>query len=131
MCKRSLSPSLSKVTVLGSLSLAVTACSPGDAEAPPAQSGGERIACALGGAAQFATDCVVERNREEGALFLTVRHPDGGFRRFEVMTDGTGLAAADGMEQAETRLSGDTLEVAVASDRYRFPATAKDHADKP
>ena len=119
----------------GILSIAMLAllpaCSASVAEPPPTEDGVERIACAMRGALDFAPDCTIERSREDGTLILTVRHPDGGFRRFEVVSDGRGLAAADGVEQAVTRLDGDMLEVAVASDRYRFPATAKDHARKP
>ncbi|WP_170304740.1 hypothetical protein [Croceicoccus estronivorus] len=91
----------------------------------------ERLACALDGGEQFAPACTVERSREDGGLFLTVRHPDGGFRRFEVLKDGRGLDVADGMQPAQTRFSGEFLEVSIATDRYRFPATAKDSASNP
>ena len=57
---------------------------------------------------------------------LVVRHPDGGFRRFEVMRDGTGLAAADGAERAVVSLHEQGIEVAVGTDRYRFPARIMD-----
>jgi len=60
-------------------------------------------------------------------LYLVVRHPDGAFRRFKVLKDGRGVAVADGADQAETTLSGEVLEVQVGSDRYRFPATQKQH----
>ena len=89
--------------------------------------GEERIDCALRGAGQFARECAVERARQDATLYLVVRHPDGAFRRFEVLRDGRGLAAADGAEEAETRLSGAILEVTVGKDRYRFPATQKQH----
>ncbi len=64
------------------------------------------IECALAGATEFARDCGVERSREDGALVLTVRHPDGGFRRFAVTDDGRGLVAADGAEPAAVSLNG-------------------------
>lgn len=84
-----------------------------------------RIACALAGATEFARDCTVERAEQEGKLTLVVRHPDGGFRRFEVLTDGRGVAVADGAEQAEVAMVGSELEVVVGEDAYRFPATRK------
>ena len=106
--------------------LPLAACSPGASETPPPDPG-SLIECALAGAADFARDCAVERSREEGGLILVVRHPDGGFRRFEVLTDGRGLASADGADQAQIAVHGTGseggIEVAVGPDRYRFPAT--------
>lgn len=86
-----------------------------------------RIECALHGADAFTRDCMVERAPQDGVLYLVVRQPDGAFRRFQVLKDGRGIAAADGAEEAETTLSGDILEVTVGKDRYRFPATQKAH----
>jgi hypothetical protein len=87
----------------------------------------ERIDCALRGAGEFARECVVERASQGATLYLVVHHPDGAFRRFEVLKDGRGMAVADGAEEAQTRLSGKLLEVTVGKDRYRFPATQKQH----
>ena len=84
------------------------------------------IECAVAGAPAFARDCVVEESRVEGETILVVRHPDGGFRRFEVTADGTGVATADGAQPAEVTLRQDGIEVAVGTDRYRFPATIAD-----
>ena len=94
-------------------------------QAPKQAEGAEHIACALAGAREFAPNCAVERSLADGTLTLVVRHPDGGFRRFEVLKDGRGLAAADGAEIAATALAGDMLEVSVGTDRYRFPATSR------
>ena len=55
-------------------------------------------------------------------------HPDGGFRRFVVLKDGGGVAAADGAAVAQQNLAGGLLEVSVDGDRYRFPVTAKSDA---
>lgn len=98
-------------------------------EAPEASAADadDRIACAVGGAAEFARACQVERTEADGTAILVVRHPNGGFRRFEVMRDGTGLATADGAEQAEVTLLEQGIEVAVGSDRYRFPAQIMGH----
>ncbi len=103
------------------LLIAVSGCSAG-AEQSQAAPGAERIECALGEGAEFAPDCLVERSAVEGERVLTVRHPDGGFRRFDQVDDGRGLVIADGADQAKLTFAGDMLEVTVATDRYRFPA---------
>jgi hypothetical protein len=90
-----------------------------------AASSDNTIDCAVGGAAEFQRNCRVEEARPAGMKILVVRHPDGGFRRFEVLTDGHGLATADGAEQAETSVADGQLLVSVGSDRYRFPATIR------
>ena len=116
--------------------LALTACSSGKSAADAASPGGpaegdEHIACAVGGSGELARVCAVESNEDDGTLFLTVRHPDGGFRRFEVLKDGRGLATADGAVIGANVLVGKELEVTVGSDRYRFPATVTNNAAKP
>lgn len=86
---------------------------------------GEMIECAIGGRVSFLRQCEVEQASFEGEKVLTVRHPDGGFRRFEVLTDGRGLATYDGFEQAVTDVVSGRLDVSVGQDRYRFPATIR------
>jgi hypothetical protein len=114
------------------LSLAAIAvlvgCSSGKNEAPAIAEGGERISCALGGAQAYSETCAVDRSDVDGKLTLVVRHPDGAFRRFAVVTDGRGLVVADGAEQAKTAVEGDKLAVSVAGDRYLFPAKIKSSA---
>jgi hypothetical protein len=84
------------------------------------------IDCAVGGAASFKRNCVVEREITEGELVLTIRHEDGGFRRLRVPKDGRGVVAADGAEPAVVQtLSSSAIEVTVGGDRYRLPATVK------
>lgn len=107
----------------------LTACGSGEDGAAGNAPGVETIPCAIAGAGAFANDCVVERARVDGALHLIVRHPDGGFRRFEVVQDGRGLVVADGAETAVARLNGEVLEVAVGADRYRFPSKVKADAE--
>ena len=85
----------------------------------------ERIACKLAGAAAFAPDCAVERARRGGIETLVVRHPDGAFRRFDVLDGGRGIAVADGATQAVTRYADGFAELAVDGDTYRFPITVK------
>lgn len=119
----------------------IAACSPEAAEKSPAAeeeakeqptrsaSGNELIECAIGGAQWFLRECEVEKgSAEDGSRILIVRHPDGGFRRFTVLTDGRGLEPADGAEQAQADLVDGRLDIRVADDRYRFPATVKAHA---
>ena len=89
------------------------------------------MACALDGAARFTGDCRAERVRRDGTLYLVVHHPDGGFRRFVIMNDGSGLAAADGADLATIRMAGTLIEVTVADDRYRIPATIERDARTP
>lgn len=83
-----------------------------------------RIACARRGSQIFAATCTVERESDDQGLLLTIRHPDGGFHRFRVTTDGRGVIAADGAEVAHVKVLGnDQIEVALGGDRYRLPAT--------
>jgi hypothetical protein len=85
----------------------------------------EKVECALGGAA-FENICTVERISGPEGLTLVIRSPSGSFRRFLVTTDGRGLIAADGAEIARVSvLSDKRIEVAIAGDRYRLPATIK------
>ena len=100
--------------------LAACSSDPGETRPPDPD---DLVECALAGAVSFARDCAVEQVREDGTLYLVVRHPDGGFRRFEVLTDGGGLASADGADPARIAVHGDGIEVALGADRYRFPAT--------
>lgn len=82
------------------------------------------VPCALAGARDFGVDCTLERSRGEAGLILTIRHPDGGFRRLLVTDDGRGVVAADGAEQARVSLRGEReIEVVLGGDRYRLPAT--------
>lgn len=110
--------------VASALALFFAGCSAAS-EPPPVAAGEEHIDCAVGGSAQLKPVCSVERAEADGRLTLVVRHPDGAFRRFDVMTDGSGLAVTDGAEQAVTRLDGGRLDVTVGADRYLFPATEK------
>lgn len=84
-----------------------------------------RIACARGNAA-LAASCTIEQAQGRDGAILTIRHPDGGFRRLLVTQDGRGVIAADGAEVARVSVLGaDGIEVALGGDRYRLPATIK------
>ena len=93
------------------------------AESDAAEDG--RILCAKDGGT-LSRDCTIEQTQGEGGLLLTVRHEDGAFHRLQVTTDGRGVIAADGAEEAKVTLVGtDGIEVALGGDRYRLPATVK------
>ncbi|MDT0508234.1 hypothetical protein [Novosphingobium sp. MMS21-SN21R] len=105
----------------------LAACSAAE-EAPK----GRVIDCAIAGSAKFLPDCFVEDSRVAKRRFLTVRHKNGAFRRFEMVDDGRGVVAADGADEAAAKWSAEgVLEVAVGKDRYRFPARMKSDAPQP
>ncbi|WP_019514959.1 hypothetical protein [Sphingomonas sp. Mn802worker] len=84
------------------------------------------INCAVGAAATLSRVCSVERQESDRGLLLTVRHPDGGFRRLLVTKDGHGVVAADGAEPAQVTLVGtNEIEVRLGDDVYRLPVTVK------
>ena len=84
------------------------------------------VYCALNDATELRSDCLIERSQTSEGLVLTVRHPDGGFRRLLVTNDGSGLVAADGAEAvAVTPISEREIEVAIGGDTYRLPATVR------
>lgn len=78
------------------------------------------VPCRPAGATAFETVCLLERRAQD----LTLRHPDGRFRRLQVTTDGRGVIAADGAEQAVVMVvdGSKQIEVALGGDHYRLPA---------
>jgi hypothetical protein len=81
-----------------------------------------KTVCAVDGEKEFAPVC----DREIVDGFLTIRHPSGGFRRFQIMTDGSGVVAADGSEPSSMKIVGTSLiEVSISGDRYRLPAAVQ------
>ena len=85
-----------------------------------------KIECLTPGAQSFAYVCAIDRTQSQDGLYLTLRHPDGGFRRLLVTNDGRGVIAADGAEQAQvTPLAEDLIEVSIAGAHYRLPATVR------
>ena len=90
------------------------------------EAGEERVDCAPAGAAEFQPVCTIDRAQGAEGTILTLRHPDGGFRRLLVTGDGRGVIAADGAEKAVVSIIGkDRIEVALAGHRYRLPASVK------
>lgn len=105
--------------------MVASACSQGQEVQAQAEAGADTIECAIGSGSDFGPDCMVERTTVGQVKVLVVRHADGGFRRFEELPDGAGLAAYDGADAVKQRLDGDFLEVEIGGDRYRFPARPK------
>ncbi|WP_152639861.1 hypothetical protein [Sphingobium bisphenolivorans] len=88
-----------------------------------ATSSDRQIACSASRGGQFETRCSVERRGNN----LTLRHQDGGFRRFLIVSDGRGLLAADGAEQAKITIIGkDRIELSAGDHRYQLPAKIAD-----
>jgi hypothetical protein len=103
----------------GLLCLALMACdgSGGTPGASPRSSGAAD--CAIG-SGDWSRSCAVERDGD----LLTIRHADGGFRRFRIVKDGRGLISGDGAEQAAVTVIGQgQIEVSAGQDRYRLPAS--------
>ncbi len=85
-----------------------------------------RILCALAGADGFRMDCTMDRLVTRDGPVVLLGRADVGYRRFRIATDGRGLVVADGAEQARvTVIDNGMIEVAVADDRYRLPATLR------
>lgn len=84
-----------------------------------------RVLCARG-SEELSRVCTVDRERRDEGLVLTLRSPDGGFRRLLVTSDGRGVVAADGAEPARVAVVGsDRIDVALGDHRYRLPATVR------
>ncbi len=100
-------------------------------ERPVATAAADLVPCAHQGEA-LAPSCTVDRASTDQGLALTLRHPDGAFRRLIVATDGRGVLAADGAEPARVTILDDrTIEVAIGDDLYRLPATIQAGAAAP
>lgn len=85
----------------------------------------EAIACARGDA-PLQRDCTVERQAGDKGLILTIRHPDGAFRRLLVTQDGRGVVAADGAESARVTVAdAGSIDVRLGDRHYVLPATVK------
>lgn len=88
----------------------------------------ETVFCSLAGAKEFTGQCAFERASADGKTIVVVRHPDGGFRRFEITKDNNGLITADGADEAGVAPNDTLLDVRVGEDRYRFPLGEVFHA---
>ncbi len=79
------------------------------------------IPCALAGAKTYDSDCTLEHVTQGKRQFVIVRHPDGGFRRLEVLDGGRKFGAVDGADSPETVMGKGVIEVGVGDDAYLFP----------
>ena len=115
--------------LLLSLILAVSGCGedPAEQATPPSPAPDtETVECALDGQPAFTAACTVEKAEGPDGLTLTLRSPSGSFRRLLVVKDGRGVIAADGVDKAQvSTIAGNRIEVAIAGDRYRLPATVR------
>ena len=85
-----------------------------------------KVECALAGSASFERTCTTERIAGAHGQILVIRHADGGFRRFRILTDGRGLAPADGFDETKIALiENGMIEVSSGDDKYRLPAQIK------
>ena len=82
------------------------------------------VPCALAGARSFTGSCKVERLTAGGKTIITVRHPNGGFRRLVELEGGKRFAAADGSDEVSIERNGSEIEVTLGDDHYLFPAPA-------
>jgi hypothetical protein len=88
-----------------------------------------KVECALAGKTDFGRVCETERIAGPDGQILVIRHPDGGFRRFKVLTDGRGLAAAEGADPTSIKiLNTGEIELTSGDDLYRLPAQIKPDA---
>ncbi len=85
-----------------------------------------KVECALAGSTVFERTCTTERIANTDGQLLVIRHADGGFRRFKILTDGRGLAPADGFDETKIALiENGMIEVSSGDDKYRLPAQIK------
>ncbi len=120
--------------------LMVSACGQSDADKPKNQATNAakenildgKVECALAGSATYTRNCQTERVTSDKGQMLIIRHPDGGFRRFMVLTDGRGLSPADGFDKTDIAiLEGGFIEVSSGDDKYRLPAEIKAKPPEP
>lgn len=85
----------------------------------PAGDPGERIACAVG-SAPLSEVCMIDRTPDGADTIVTVRHPDGGFRRLRQSASGQ-ITAADGALPAAVSVGDGVADITLGDARYRLP----------
>jgi hypothetical protein len=91
-----------------------------------------KIDCALAEATKFMRVCTTERISGPDGQILVIRHPNGGFRRFKVLTDGRGLTPAEGADPTKISiLDSGKIELSSGDDLYHLPAQVKTPAPSP
>ncbi len=131
---------ISRICLPLAMALGLAACGGNDAEdlknaeseADEAAALDGKVECALAGSAVFERNCTTEQIAGSAGKILVIRHPDGGFRRFDILTDGRGLAPADGFDETKISLLSDgMIEVTSGDDKYRLPAQIKANDAEP
>jgi len=81
---------------------------------------GDTIACAIGGDADFAEVCTLER--VAGSTEVVLHHPDGGFRRVSIDPASGAVTPLDGAEPLviEEGQGAGAVQFAIGPDRYRI-----------
>ena len=120
------------------LAAVLAACSPESSTSAAAGEGpsgasaaSSKVPCALAGAKSYTAECVLERDSRDGKVLVTLRHPDGGFRRLIELDHGKRFAAADGSDEVAIAANGKEIEVTLGDDHYLFPAPGVTSAPKP
>lgn len=105
---------------------ALSACGDDEAAIAAAQKAalvGNKIECALNGSDSFSLNCATERVGSENGTILMIRHSDGGFRRFRILTDGRGLETAEGFDDTSIEILDDEYIILSSGiDRYKLKA---------
>lgn len=95
--------------------LLLSACS-GEVSPEPE---GQVIDCAIGVGVDMGPDCIGEQIA--GGDIFVIHHPDGSFRRFEMLPDDAGIGIADGAGVLSQERDGDRLLITVDDARYLLP----------
>lgn len=103
----------------------VSACS-GEVSPEPA---GETITCAIGVGAEMGPDCIGEQVAGTDGQYFVIHHPDGSFRRFEMLPDDAGIGLADGAGVLSQEMSGDQLLISVDDAQYLLPIAQSQPAE--
>jgi len=116
-----------KITITTFIYLSMfAACSDDEAEIAAAQKAslvGNKIECALNGSQEFILKCATERVSSGDDTLLLIRHYDGGFRRFRILTDGRGLENSEGFDDSVIEIiDNNNIILSSGLDRYKLKA---------
>ena len=89
------------------------------AEEERAEAAAPKFPCATG-TRELRPECTAERARTDKGWIITLRHPDGHFRRVLVGDDNR-VTAADGAETVHLTSGSAGVEIAIRNDRYLLP----------
>lgn len=98
---------------------ALTACEATQSPEPE----GDMLDCAIGAGSEFAKVCTLEWVGEEWGQEFLIHDPEGGFRRFVLNEDASGVTVKDGaqdVEMIEPAPDG-FWQFSVSGDQYLMP----------